>query len=82
MNAAATRGLSTEHPGRRRYYGGADKHLTLPELGALLIIAGRSAGFKVETEAACGSKGRIDCAWYRRDCEDLVVVIFFSSSRF
>jgi hypothetical protein len=40
----------------------------LPELGALVVIVGRDAGFTVKTEVACGPKmrHRIDCVWYTR----------------
>ena len=40
--------------------------LTLPELGALVVVAGNEAGFEVELELSCGPANRhkMDCAWY------------------
>src|ERR1039458_257487 len=40
--------------------------LTLPELGALVVVAGNEAGFQVDLEVACGPANRhaIDCGWY------------------
>lgn len=52
--------------GHRGYRGVHQKHLTLPELGAMVVTVGRDAGFRVSTETACGKDGkhRIDCAWF------------------
>jgi len=52
--------------GHSGYCGANEDHLTLPELGAMVVTVGRDAGFRVSTETACGpcGKHRIDCAWY------------------
>jgi hypothetical protein len=44
---------------------GQDLHdgLTLPELGALVVVAGKEAGLRVKTEMRVG-RGRIDCGWF------------------
>lgn len=67
------------HLGRHRGADGAA--LTLPELGALVVTAGRDAGFRVQTEMECGPNGahRIDCAWCATEGGAPVVVWEFDA---
>ncbi len=67
----------------QKYLGGhpeADRHdLTLPELGALVVVAGRKESFTVKTEVPVNTGGnppRIDCAWCSKgkNGKDIVVV--------
>ena len=64
-------------------HDGARPHqLTLPELGALVVVAGRTVGFKVETEVAAGggtNPPRIDCAWYAAISDFPIVVWEFDA---
>ncbi len=54
--------------GHQRHYPDAGRNdLTLPELGALVVVAGRKAGFTVKTEVTAmkgDNSPRIDCAWF------------------
>jgi len=52
------------HLGQHDHQDAERTQLTLPELGALVVVAGRTAGFTVKTEERCLG-GRIDCAWFR-----------------
>jgi hypothetical protein len=64
------------------YDGGRQHHLTLPELGALVVVAGREAGFKIKTEVAVHTglnAPRIDCAWFIGNAVQPVVVWEFDA---
>jgi len=58
----ALAGMLGNHP----HSGARVGQLTLPELGALVVVAGRASGFWVGTETRCdlATQHMIDCVWF------------------